>query len=55
VTALVEAGGLLSSAEARGADVLNGIAHDPARGVFYLTGKLWPKLFEVTFEVVPSS
>lgn len=28
-------------------DVLNGIAHDPATGRFYLTGKLWPTLFEV--------
>jgi glutamine cyclotransferase len=27
--------------------VLNGIAHDPERDVFFLTGKLWPDLFEV--------
>lgn len=27
--------------------VLNGIAHDPDRGTFYLTGKHWPSLFEV--------
>jgi len=27
--------------------VLNGIAHDPASGLFYLTGKNWPKLFVV--------
>ena len=27
--------------------VMNGIAHDPARDVFYLTGKLWQDLFEV--------
>lgn len=27
--------------------VLNGIAHDPATGTFYLTGKLWPTLFQV--------
>lgn len=27
--------------------VLNGIAHDPATGLFYLTGKLWANIFEV--------
>ena len=30
----------------RGA-VLNGIAHDAATGNFYLTGKLWSRVFEV--------
>jgi glutamine cyclotransferase len=30
--------------------VLNGIAHDPDSGSFFLTGKCWPELFEVTFE-----
>ncbi|MFN3196156.1 MAG: glutaminyl-peptide cyclotransferase [Chlorobiota bacterium] len=28
-------------------DVLNGIAYDKSEDVFYLTGKLWPKLFKV--------
>jgi glutamine cyclotransferase len=28
-------------------DVLNGIAHDPAAGTIYITGKHWPKLFEI--------
>ena len=28
-------------------DVLNGIAYDESEKVFYLTGKLWPKLFKV--------
>jgi len=32
-------------------DVLNGIAVDPATGHIYVTGKLWPKLFEI--ELVP--
>lgn len=27
--------------------VLNGIAHDGASGKLYVTGKLWPKLFEI--------
>lgn len=47
VTAVVHAGGLLTADERRGADVLNGIAHDPADGTYLLTGKLWPKLLRV--------
>jgi len=39
----------LTAAEARNADVLNGIAHDPVSETFYITGKLWPKMFEVRF------
>jgi len=30
-------------------DVLNGIAYHPNRKSFFITGKNWPKLFEVTF------
>ena len=41
---------LLSRGEQR-ADVLNGIAHDPATGRIFVTGKLWPRLFEI--EPVP--
>jgi len=29
--------------------VFNGIAYDPATGHFYVTGKLWPNLFEIEF------
>lgn len=28
-------------------DVLNGIAYDETEDVFYMTGKLWPKIFKV--------
>jgi glutamine cyclotransferase len=49
VTALIDASRLLTPQERRQADVLNGIAHDPKTGLFYLTGKLWPKLFAVEF------
>ena len=45
----IEAGGLLTASEADGADVLNGIAHNPSDGTFYITGKRWPKLFKVRF------
>lgn len=32
-----------------GNDVLNGIAYNPLSGKIYMTGKWWPKLFEVRF------
>jgi glutaminyl-peptide cyclotransferase len=51
VTASIDASGLLSPSEARGADVLNGIAYKPDSQTFLLTGKLWPHVFEV--ELVP--
>lgn len=49
VTAVVDASGLLTAREQAGADVLNGIAWDPARRSYLLTGKLWPRLFEARF------
>lgn len=53
VTAAIDAGGLLDAAEQAQADVLNGIAYDPAKRTFLITGKLWPKLFEVVFVPAP--
>lgn len=53
VTAVVDASGLLSPAEREHADVLNGIAWDPAKKTFLITGKLWPKMFEVVFVPKP--
>ncbi len=50
VTHQIDASGLLTPAEARRADVLNGIAFDPGTERFYITGKLWPTMYEVTFE-----
>ena len=50
VTQYIDAAGLLTLEERRGTDVLNGIAYDPDAETFYLTGKLWPAMFEVTFE-----
>jgi glutamine cyclotransferase len=43
----IDLSGLLSPAERQGADVLNGIAYDPAGDRLFVTGKLWPKLFEI--------
>jgi glutaminyl-peptide cyclotransferase len=45
----IDASTLLSAEERQGADVLNGIAYNPETQAFFLTGKLWPKLFEVKF------
>lgn len=40
--------GLLSPQDREpGTDVFNGIAYDPAGGHLYVTGKFWPKLFEI--------
>ena len=52
VNAVIDASGLLTAEEARRAEVLNGIAYRPDTGTFLLTGKNWPKLFEV--ELVPA-
>lgn len=47
VTGWVDLTGLLDPRDARGTDVLNGIAYDRRRDRVFVTGKLWPKLFEI--------
>ncbi len=47
VTAYIDLRGLLTPAERAKTDVLNGIAYDPARDRLFVTGKLWPRLFEI--------
>ena len=42
----IDLSGLLSPPSAA-TDVLNGIAYDAARDRLFVTGKLWPKLFEI--------
>jgi glutaminyl-peptide cyclotransferase len=60
VTALINAAGLLNPEDmatrndvSARPDVLNGIAYDVETDTFLITGKLWPKLFQVRF--VPAS
>lgn len=53
VTAWIDLSGLLDPREAAGADVLNGIAYDGAGDRLFVTGKYWPKLFEI--KIVPRS
>jgi glutaminyl-peptide cyclotransferase len=43
----IDLAGLLSAADSRGVDVMNGIAYDAAHDRLFVTGKLWPKVFEI--------
>jgi len=47
VTAWIDLAGLLTPVERVSADVLNGIAYDPTGDRLFVTGKDWPKLFEI--------
>jgi glutaminyl-peptide cyclotransferase len=48
VTGRIDLAGLLTSADrVRPVDVLNGIAYDSEHDRLFVTGKLWPKLFEI--------
>lgn len=47
----VDLAGLLDPRDAAGVDVMNGIAYDAAGDRLFVTGKLWPKLFEI--RIVP--
>ena len=48
VTGWIDLQGLLSDADRSVAvDVLNGIAYDAQGGRLFVTGKLWPRLFEI--------
>ena len=48
VEARIDCSGLLPrNLRTQKTDVLNGIARDPATGKIYLTGKYWPRLYEI--------
>jgi glutaminyl-peptide cyclotransferase len=47
VTGWIDLHGLLDPREAGGVDVLNGIAYDAAGDRLFVTGKLWPRIFEI--------
>ncbi len=51
VTGWVDLAGLLDPRDAAQVDVLNGIAYDVAGDRLFVTGKLWPKIFEI--RIVP--
>ncbi len=50
VAGRIDLRGLLTPAERAGTDVLNGIAYDAAKDRLFVTGKWWPKLFEIRLE-----
>lgn len=52
VTGVLDLSDLLPASERAGADVLNGIAWIPERGRMLVTGKLWPRIFEI--QVLPA-
>ncbi len=54
VVAVIDASGLLTdeeqaSLQSPSQDVLNGIAYNPETDTFLITGKRWPRMFEVRF------
>ena len=55
VSGWIDLTGLLSDADRRGsnAEVLNGIAYDPEGERLFVTGKWWPKLYQI--ELIPPS
>ena len=47
VTGWIDLTGLLSDEDRPGANVLNGIAYDAKQQCLYVTGKWWPKLYQI--------
>ena len=47
VTSWIDLHGLLDPREKAGVDVLNGIAYDAKGDRLFVTGKLWPRIFEI--------
>jgi glutaminyl-peptide cyclotransferase len=47
ILAKIDLDGILSMNSGKQVDVLNGIAIDPITKKMYVTGKLYPKLFEI--------
>ncbi|MCP5028152.1 MAG: glutaminyl-peptide cyclotransferase [Actinomycetia bacterium] len=51
VTHVLSASDLVPPGLDGGSEVLNGIAHDPATGRIWVTGKNWPALYELSVEL----
>jgi glutamine cyclotransferase len=47
VTGYIDLSGLLTPAEQQTVDVLNGIAYDEKSDRLFVTGKFWPRVFEI--------
>lgn len=50
ILGVVDCRGLKEKITSKNKDVLNGIAYNPKTNTFFITGKNWEKMFEVTFE-----
>jgi glutamine cyclotransferase len=50
VVGWIDLRGLLTARERAATDVLNGIAYDESGDRLFVTGKLWPKLFEIKLQ-----
>jgi glutamine cyclotransferase len=48
VTGWIDLSGLLPASERASENVLNGIAYDAAGDRLFVTGKLWPRVFQIT-------
>jgi glutamine cyclotransferase len=53
VVGVIDLTGILPTEDRQGTDVLNGIAYDEAGGRLFVTGKHWPKLFEIRLKRKP--
>jgi glutamine cyclotransferase len=53
VLGYIDLRGLLSPFERQSVDVLNGIAYDEQNDRLFVTGKLWPKVFEIRVRPQP--
>ncbi len=55
VIAWIDLPGLLTPEERSHTDVLNGIAYDAKQNRLFITGKLWPKLFQIEMPAVSAT
>jgi glutaminyl-peptide cyclotransferase len=53
VAGMIDLRGLLTTRERAATDVMNGIAYDAVGDRLFVTGKLWPRLFEITLQRRP--
>lgn len=53
VESWIDLAGLLGPDTGKGNDVLNGIAYDSQAQRLFVTGKLWPRLFEIRLRAAP--
>ncbi len=54
VKGVIDLSGILPEQDRAGAEVLNGVAYDPETERLFVTGKLWPTLFEIELVEKPA-